>query len=52
MKIIHCNKKFLFFFGFGKAKDVDKNLKHEIEFVFNSNESFAENERDKTNNYC
>ena len=52
MKITHCNKKFLFFFGFGKAKDVDKNLKHENEFVLNSNESFAENERDKTNNYC
>ena len=32
-----------FCFRFDLPKDVDENLKHEIEFIIKSNESFAEN---------
>ena len=32
-----------FQFGFDWSKNVDQNLKHEIEFIINSNESLAEN---------
>ena len=32
-----------FCFRFDLPKDVDENLKHEIEFFIKSNESFAEN---------
>ena len=32
-----------FCFNFDWSKDVDENLKHEIEFIIKSNESFAEN---------
>ena len=32
---------------FGWLKDVDENLKHEIEFVIKSNESLAENKKNK-----
>ena len=32
-----------FYFDFDWPKDVDQNLKHEIEFLIKSNESFAEN---------
>ena len=33
----------IFYFDFDWAKDFDKNLKHEIEFIIKSNESLAEN---------
>ena len=32
-----------FCFNFDWPKDVDKNLKHEIEFIIKSNESLADN---------
>ena len=32
-----------FYFHFDLSKDVDKNLKHEIQFIIKSNESLAEN---------
>ena len=32
-----------FYFHFDSPKDVDRNLKHEIEFIIKSNESLAEN---------
>ena len=32
-----------FCFRFDLPKDVDENLKHEIEFIIKSNESFTEN---------
>ena len=32
-----------FCFNFDWSKDVDENLKHKIEFIIKSNESFAEN---------
>ena len=32
-----------FCFDFDWAKDVDENLKHKIEFIIKSNESFADN---------
>ena len=32
-----------FYFDFDLPKDVDKNLKHEIEFILKSNESLVEN---------
>ena len=32
-----------FYFDFGWSKDVDENLKHEIEFIIKNNESLAEN---------
>ena len=32
-----------FYFHFDWPKDVDENLKHEIEFIIKSNESLAEN---------
>ena len=32
-----------FYFNFGWPKDVDENLKHEIEVIIKSNESLAEN---------
>ena len=37
-----------FCFNFDWPKDVDENLKHEIEFIIKSNESLAEN---KIKNY-
>ena len=35
-----------FCFNFDWPKDVNENLKHEIEFIIRSNESSAENKRD------
>ena len=32
-----------FYFGFDWPKDVDNNLKYEIEYIIKSNESLAEN---------
>ena len=32
-----------FYFNFDWPKDVDENLKHEIEFIIKSNKSLAEN---------
>ena len=42
-----------FNFNFDLPEDVDRNLKHEIEFIIKTNESLAENKK-KTilNNYC
>ena len=42
-----------FYFGFDWPKDVDNNLKYEIEYIIKSNESLAENKVKKTrlNNY-
>ena len=33
----------IFYFHFDWPKDVDKDLKHEIEFIIRSNESLADN---------
>ena len=35
-----------FCFNFDWPKDVNENLKHEIEFMIRNNESLAENKRD------
>ena len=32
-----------FCFNFDLPKDIDKNLKHEVEFILNSNKSLAQN---------
>ena len=41
-----------FCFNFDWLKDVDENLKHEIEFMITSNESLAENSKKaRLNNY-
>ena len=41
----------IFCFNFDWPKNVDENLKHEIEFIITSNESLAENKKkDKTKN--
>ena len=42
----------IFYFYFDWPKDVDKNLKHEIEFIIKSNESLAEKKKTRLNNYC
>ena len=45
-------------FNFDRPKDVDENLKHEIEFIIKRNESLVENKINrlnkyvKLNNYC
>ena len=36
-------KIYIYFFHFNWPKDVDENLKNEIEFIIKSNESLAEN---------
>ena len=42
-----------FYFDFDWPKDVDENLKHEIEFIVKSNESLAENKlKMRLNIYC
>ena len=41
MVVIREPKTFYFYFHW--PKDVDKNLKHEIEYIIKSNESLAEN---------
>ena len=41
MVVIRGPKTFYFYFYW--PKDVDKNLKHEIEYIIKSNESLAEN---------
>ena len=42
-----------FCFNFDWLRDVDQNLKHEVEFIIKSNESLAENKvKNKFNNYC
>ena len=39
--------------NFDWSKDVDENLKHEIDFIIKSNESLAKNKKKKRlNNYC
>ena len=38
-----CNKPKTFYFDYAWDKNVDDNLKHEIEFIIKSNESLAEN---------
>ena len=42
------------YFNFDWPKDVDENLKHEIEFIIKSNEFLAENKikNEIMNNYC
>ena len=40
--IVISNPK-TFYFDFNCFKDVDENLKHEIEFIIKSNESLTEN---------
>ena len=42
MIVIRDSKTFFFFFHFDWPKNVDENLKHEIEFIVKSNESLAE----------
>ena len=37
-----------FYFDFAGPKDVDENLKHQIEFIIKSNESLAENKKNET----
>ena len=37
----------IFYFYFDWPKDVDKNLKHEIEFIIKSNESLAEKKKNE-----
>ena len=37
-----------FYFDFDWPKEVDKNLKYEIEFITKCNESLAENKENKT----
>ena len=32
-----------FYFDFGLPKDIDENMKHEVEFIIKSNECLAEN---------
>ena len=39
-----------FCFNSDWSKDVDKNLKHEIEFIIKSNESLADNKRKNETN--
>ena len=40
-------------FDFDWPKDVDKNLKHEIEYIIKDNEFLAENKKEpRLNNYC
>ena len=42
-------------FNFNLPKDVDENLKHEIEFIIKSNESLAEiviKKKTRLSNYC
>ena len=43
-----------FYFDFDWPKNVDENLKYQIEFIIKSNESSAENNisKKKLNNYC
>ena len=42
-----------FCFKFDSPKDVDENLKRQIEFIIKGNESLAENKiRKRLNNYC
>ena len=52
MTVIRDPKTFVF--NFDWPKDVDENLKHEIEFIIKSNELLAENKIKKTrlNNSC
>ena len=49
--VIRDPKTFCFYFDW--SKDVDENLKHEIEIIIKSNESLAENKmKMRLNNYC
>ena len=42
-----------FYFDFDWPKEVDENLKHEVEFTIKSNESLTENKKKtRLNNYC
>ena len=42
-----------FYFNFDQPKDLDKNLKYEIEFIIKCNESSAQNKlKMRLNNYC
>ena len=42
-----------FYFNFDQPKDLDKNLKYEIEFIIICNESSAQNKlKMRLNNYC
>ena len=42
-----------FYFDFDWPKNIDENLKHEIEFIIKSNESLPENKiKARLNNYC
>ena len=42
-----------FYFYFDWPKNIDENLKHEIEFIIKSNESLPENKiKTRLNNYC
>ena len=45
MMVIRDPKTFCF--NFDWPKNVDENLKHEIEFIIKSNESLAENKKNK-----
>ena len=48
MIVIRDSKNF--YFSFDWPKDVDENLKHEIEFIIKINESLAENKIKTVNN--
>ena len=41
-----------FYFNFDPPKDVDENLKNEIEYITKNNESLTENKKKSFNNYC
>ena len=42
-----------FYFDFDWPKNIDENLKYEIEFIIKSNESLAKNKiKTRLNNYC
>ena len=52
-KIVVIRDPKTFCFYFDSSKDVDENLKHEIEIIIKSNESLAENKmKMRLNNYC
>ena len=51
MIVIRDPKNFYFYFDW--PKDVDENLKHKIEFIIKSNESFVESKmKNEIEHYC
>ena len=50
--IVMRDSKF-FYFDFDWSKNVNENLKHEIEFIIKSNESLAENKiKNEVEKFC